>query len=269
MPTNIKLYNGTTDSEDHLNRFASAANSEEWPMPGGVCRKVFSSKGIFKEPHEITKIARKANESLTAFKERWTVETGFIMGVQEVMKIASFMNSLNCPELAKRFSHKVPQTVEEMMVRLDDFVCFEEAFARKRSPHERLYSAKEAIRNGIEVGEIESFLVKDVRQRGRGNQRGEAPQQAKVINMIKTMPVKEKKRKARETTEAWMNPYNFPASVDRRCFRRTIDHRGRGGRIVSAGTGSEETDIQEKEQKESQKQTNPSTGRKGPSQVEI
>ncbi|GKD04659.1 putative reverse transcriptase domain-containing protein, partial [Tanacetum coccineum] len=30
-----------------------------------------------------------------------------------------------------------------------------------------------------------------------------------------------------------------------------------------------ETDIQEKEQKESQKQTNPSTGRKGPSQVEV
>ncbi|GKB31244.1 hypothetical protein Tco_0870645 [Tanacetum coccineum] len=33
--------------------------------------------------------------------------------------------------------------------------------------------------------------------------------------------------------------------------------------------GDEETDIQEKEQKESQKQTNPSTGRKGPSQVEV
>ncbi|GKB24689.1 hypothetical protein Tco_0864090 [Tanacetum coccineum] len=30
-----------------------------------------------------------------------------------------------------------------------------------------------------------------------------------------------------------------------------------------------ETDIQEKEQKESQKQTNPSTGRKGPDQVEV
>ncbi|GKF02791.1 hypothetical protein Tco_0029714, partial [Tanacetum coccineum] len=30
-----------------------------------------------------------------------------------------------------------------------------------------------------------------------------------------------------------------------------------------------ETDIQEKEQKESQKQTNPSTGRKGPSQVKV
>ncbi|GKA85174.1 RNA-directed DNA polymerase, eukaryota, reverse transcriptase zinc-binding domain protein [Tanacetum coccineum] len=33
MPTNIKLYDGTTDLEDHLNRFASVANFEEWPMP--------------------------------------------------------------------------------------------------------------------------------------------------------------------------------------------------------------------------------------------
>nr|GEU55925.1 hypothetical protein [Tanacetum cinerariifolium] len=33
MPTNIKLYNGTTDPEDHLGHFASAANSGEWPMP--------------------------------------------------------------------------------------------------------------------------------------------------------------------------------------------------------------------------------------------
>nr|GEU46581.1 reverse transcriptase domain-containing protein [Tanacetum cinerariifolium] len=33
MPTNIKLYDGTTDPEDHLSRFASAANSEEWFIP--------------------------------------------------------------------------------------------------------------------------------------------------------------------------------------------------------------------------------------------
>ncbi|GJW75660.1 hypothetical protein Tco_0135030 [Tanacetum coccineum] len=33
MPENIKLYDGTTDLEDHLSRFSSAANSGEWPMP--------------------------------------------------------------------------------------------------------------------------------------------------------------------------------------------------------------------------------------------
>ncbi|GKC23135.1 reverse transcriptase domain-containing protein [Tanacetum coccineum] len=42
------------------------------------------------------------------------------MGVPEVMKISSFMDSLKCPELAKCFSDKDPTTVNEMMKRLDD-----------------------------------------------------------------------------------------------------------------------------------------------------
>ncbi|GKA09855.1 hypothetical protein Tco_0689288, partial [Tanacetum coccineum] len=88
----------------------------------------------FKEPHEITKIIRKANESLTAFKERWTVETGFIIGVPEVMKISSFMDSVKSPELAKRFSDKVPTMVNEMMERLDDFIRSEAAYANTELP---------------------------------------------------------------------------------------------------------------------------------------
>nr|GEX68512.1 hypothetical protein [Tanacetum cinerariifolium] len=102
MPTNVKLYDGTIDLEDHLSRFASAANSEEWHMP--VCidewselREAFAGRysvrmECFEEPHDIMKIVRKENEPLTAFKERWTVETGFIMGVSEIMKIVSFMD---------------------------------------------------------------------------------------------------------------------------------------------------------------------------------
>ncbi|GJW03216.1 reverse transcriptase domain-containing protein [Tanacetum coccineum] len=167
MPTNIKLYDGTTDPEDHLSRFAGAANSGEWPMPvwcrmfqqtlDGSARGWFERlphdsinewaelrdafaarysvrRACFKEPHEITKIVRKANESLTAFKERWTVETGFIMGVPKVMKISSFMDSVKSPELAKHFSDKVPTTVNEMMERLDDFVRSEVAYANTELP---------------------------------------------------------------------------------------------------------------------------------------
>ncbi|GJT46563.1 reverse transcriptase domain-containing protein [Tanacetum coccineum] len=91
-------------------------------------------KACYKEPHEITKIVRKANETLTAFKERWTVETGFIMGVPEVMKISSFMDSVKSPELAKRFASSVPKTVDEMMRRLDEFVRAEEAYALAELP---------------------------------------------------------------------------------------------------------------------------------------
>nr|GEU96763.1 reverse transcriptase domain-containing protein [Tanacetum cinerariifolium] len=167
MPNNIKFYDGTTDPEDHLSHFASAANSGEWPMPvwcrmfqqtldGSArgwferlppdsinewvdLREAFAARlsvrrTCFKEPHEITKIIRRANESLTAFKERWTVETDFIMRIPEVMKISSFMDSVKSPELAKHFSDKVPTTVNEMMERMDDFVRSKKAYASTELP---------------------------------------------------------------------------------------------------------------------------------------
>ncbi|GJV93021.1 hypothetical protein Tco_1540834 [Tanacetum coccineum] len=289
MPANNKLYDDTIDPEDHLSRFASAANSGEWPMP---------------EPHEITKIVRKANDSLTTFKERWTVETGFIMGVLEVMKISSFMDTVKSPELAKHFSNKVPTTVNEMMERLDDFVRSEEAYARAelpkgekgethcktnrrdaylanrirddrasypplrgeynhrvvpvlslesltKRPKEILATETQLhlpaprpmlnpLRSGntdrycdyhqekghytndciqlrkqlemaLESGKL-NHLVKDVRHKGRGSHGREAPQPAKVINVISVNSVKDKKRKGREMTEPWMNiPISFLA----------------------------------------------------------
>nr|GEW06876.1 reverse transcriptase domain-containing protein [Tanacetum cinerariifolium] len=114
MSTNIKLYDETINPEDHLVWFVSAANCVERPMPvwcrmfqqtlddpargwfkhlpansideWSYLREAFAArysvrKACFKEPHEITKIVRRANESLTTFKERWTIETGFIMEV--------------------------------------------------------------------------------------------------------------------------------------------------------------------------------------------
>ncbi|GJW22791.1 hypothetical protein Tco_0033413 [Tanacetum coccineum] len=92
-----------------------AANSGNGPCRYGVLEGFQQTldgsarmASCYKEPHEITKIVRKANETLTAFKERWTVETGFIIGV--------------------------PETVNEMMKRLDEFVRAEEAYALAELP---------------------------------------------------------------------------------------------------------------------------------------
>nr|GEV59825.1 reverse transcriptase domain-containing protein [Tanacetum cinerariifolium] len=126
---------------DHLSRFSSAANSGEWLMP--VRCRMFqqtldgSARGwraYFIDPTEITNILRKANKTLVAFKERWIVETGFITGVPEVMKISSFMDAHKYLELAKRYSDKVPKIVDEMMTRLDDFVRSKKAFANTELP---------------------------------------------------------------------------------------------------------------------------------------
>ncbi|GJY85693.1 reverse transcriptase domain-containing protein, partial [Tanacetum coccineum] len=126
MPTNIKLYDGTTDPEDHLGRFAGVANSGKWLMP--VWCKMFQQ--TLDDPQE---------DGLNAFRKKasmngWTVEVGFIMGVPKIMKISSFMDSLKCPELVKRFSNKAPTTMNEMMKRLDDFVCSKKSFAQIELP---------------------------------------------------------------------------------------------------------------------------------------
>ncbi|GJW75234.1 reverse transcriptase domain-containing protein [Tanacetum coccineum] len=379
MPTNITLYDGSTDPADHLNRFSMAANSGEWPMPvwcrmfqqtldGGArgwfeslplnsinewyqLREAFTTRysirrACYKEPHEITKVVRRANETLPAFKERWTVETGLIMGVPEVMKISSFMDSIKSPELAKRFSSNIPKTVDEMMRRVDEFVRAEEAYALTELPpgesrdihrrlsfptgprdvHQRLtfptskrndrdnrssqgrdykgndyknpykvrdnfnggrhrdyrapypqrdqankavpvlsldslikcpkeilatetqlqLPAPRPVANPLRTGDPDKYcdyhqdkghhtndciqlrkqleialesgklnhLMKDLRQRvGRGQGRNPPPP-PKVINMVRILSSKEKKRKDREATEAWMNtPITFPGVI--------------------------------------------------------
>ncbi|GKC33370.1 hypothetical protein Tco_1040664 [Tanacetum coccineum] len=50
------------------------------------------------------------------------------------MQIPAFMSNSKCPELARRFADQVPQTVTEMMRRVDDFVKSEEAFKSTKLP---------------------------------------------------------------------------------------------------------------------------------------
>ncbi|GKD31524.1 hypothetical protein Tco_1242302 [Tanacetum coccineum] len=88
MPTNLKIYDGSTDPDDHITRFVGAANQGEWEMPG----------------------------------------------VPEVMQISTFMSNSKCPELARQFADQVPQTVTEMMKRVDDFVKSEEAYKSTELP---------------------------------------------------------------------------------------------------------------------------------------
>nr|GEV35994.1 reverse transcriptase domain-containing protein [Tanacetum cinerariifolium] len=220
IPINIKLYDGTKDLEDHLNSLAQTTRGSG-PCPYGVecsnLREAFSvrylvRRACFKEPREITKIIRRANKSLTAFKDRWTVETGFIMGVPEVMKISSFMDSLKRPELEKHFLSKVPTMVNEMMGRLDDFVWSKEAFSwmelpkgeieelhqrsvlqlpsGEGSPHKRLYSLEEQLKWALESRKLNHLVGK---------------------------------RKNREVTKAWMDTLRtFPPVSSKDIFNEPL-----------------------------------------------
>nr|GEX89076.1 reverse transcriptase domain-containing protein [Tanacetum cinerariifolium]GEX96363.1 reverse transcriptase domain-containing protein [Tanacetum cinerariifolium] len=148
-------------------RFVGAANQGEWEMPvwcrmfqqtfddparewfdrlpnGSIdnwaslqerFKERFSlRRRCIKDPTEINKIVRKANEALSAFKERWTDETSYISNVPKIMWILAFMTNAKSSELSWRFSGQVPQTVTEMMKRVDDFIKSEEAHRATELP---------------------------------------------------------------------------------------------------------------------------------------
>ncbi|GJU24785.1 reverse transcriptase domain-containing protein [Tanacetum coccineum] len=87
-----------------------------------------------KDHTEVSKIIRKANETLPDFKEQWTEEMSYIPDVPIFMQISSFMSNSKCPELSRCFSDQVPKKVTEMMKRVDAFVKSEEVFKNTELP---------------------------------------------------------------------------------------------------------------------------------------
>ncbi|GJY09252.1 reverse transcriptase domain-containing protein [Tanacetum coccineum] len=314
MPTNVKTYDGTGDPEDHIGRFVGAGNQGEWPMPvwcrmfqqtldgkarawfdklpsgsidnwGSLQEKFLNRFGMLKacdkDPTEISKITRKANETLAHFKERWVSESNAIPNVPELMQVSSFMSSHKCPELAKRFSDSIPKTVDEMLKRVDDYLRSKEAYRntelprgefqrkdtpvqwvqrndrsqrfphgnnRRRSEHRFVarmpdrhapYMAPQRPNQELHqprvVLSLDSLSItpqeilatehqlnlpqptplvgapsKENLNRGKGNQRNNGPQKAKVINMVQSHPL-DRKRKTTKRDEEWMNiPITFP-----------------------------------------------------------
>ncbi|GJW13912.1 reverse transcriptase domain-containing protein [Tanacetum coccineum] len=187
-------------------------------------------KACDKDPMEISKIVQKANETLPHFKERWVSESNAIPNVPELMQISSFMSSHKCTELAKHFSDNVPKTIDEMLKRVDDYLRYEEAFRSTEFPRGEFqrkdvpvqwghnsndcFHLKQQLELALESGKL-NHLVKHVRQRGKGGQRNNGPQKAKVINMVYCNSL-DRKRKTTMTDEKWMNvPIIFPPVLAR------------------------------------------------------
>ncbi|GKE30418.1 hypothetical protein Tco_1445802 [Tanacetum coccineum] len=192
MPANIKLYDETTDPEDHLSRFSTDLASGPC-LCGAVCSNrlwMGAREGGSKTSR--TEALMDGQYSDSTFKERCIVETGFITGVPEVMKISSFMDAHKCPELAKRFADKVPKTVDEMMMGLDDFVRSEEAFASTELPKGEVSEAskRSMVRLvGRKNGSIEEGMEAD-RRRKTGVQNFKHRGGLSAIFMICPLPSK-------------------------------------------------------------------------------
>ncbi|GJZ04185.1 reverse transcriptase domain-containing protein [Tanacetum coccineum] len=214
MLANAKIYDGTGDPKDHVGRFVGMGNQGEWPMP--ACAK---------DPTKISKIVRRANETLPNFKERWVSESNAIPNVPELMQILSFMSSHKCPELSKRFSDNIPKTVDEMLKRVDDYLRAEEAFRNTELPKDLSHRTPiaptttnavggEAVRISLGVRQVKPVGERRKAKRKRGQQNN-GPQKGKVINMVQCHSY-DQKRKITMTKERWMNvPITFPLILAR------------------------------------------------------
>nr|GEW71250.1 hypothetical protein [Tanacetum cinerariifolium] len=164
-----------------------------------------------KDPTKVAKIVGRANETLSNFKERWTKEMSYIPDVPVVMQISAFMSNSKYPELARRFSDQVPQTVAEIMRKVDDFVKSEEVFKNTELPKGE-HPERPALKIALESEKL-NHLIKDMRQRGgdRGRQTGNNNGRRKVINMVRQSNNGLKRKSLYKQSEEWMDvPITFP-----------------------------------------------------------
>ncbi|GJU54534.1 reverse transcriptase domain-containing protein [Tanacetum coccineum] len=147
MPSHVKTYDGSGDSEDHLKLFQAAAKTERWAMPTwchmfnstltGYARVWFdkllrefidSNEDLrttfrenylqqtkhIKDPVEIHHIKQRDGESTEDFMERYKAEILDVEGAPECMKISGFMYGITHPELIKCLYEKILRSMDEM-----------------------------------------------------------------------------------------------------------------------------------------------------------
>nr|GEU58653.1 reverse transcriptase domain-containing protein [Tanacetum cinerariifolium] len=212
LPANTRIYDGTGDPEDHVGRFVGMGNQGEWPMPEKFLNRFGMLKACDKDPTEISKIVRKANETLPHFKERWVSESNVIPNVPELMQISTFMSSHKCPELAKRFSDNIPKTVDEILKRVDEYLRSEEAFCSTELPRGNLNEGIHQCNGQNETTETSGSTMgitvvgKSTRNLSNGTPVAPAP----------TSTVDGSTQETTMTDEEWMNvPIIFPPVLAR------------------------------------------------------
>nr|GEV88104.1 hypothetical protein [Tanacetum cinerariifolium] len=165
MPNNVKTYDGTRDLEDYVKIFQAAAHVERWAMitwchmfnstligaiwvwfdellperidsykylKAAFLAYFMQQKKYVKDPMKIHNIKKKDGETIEDFMERFKVETGYMKGAPECMRISGFMHGLNILELTKRLNEHVSKTMEEMMITTTAFIRGEAAASKKK-----------------------------------------------------------------------------------------------------------------------------------------
>ncbi|GKC83717.1 hypothetical protein Tco_1139434 [Tanacetum coccineum] len=199
MPINIKLYDGTTDPKDHLSRLSFAANSGEWPMP---LAKRYSDK----VPKAVDEIMARLDDFVRSEEAFSSTELPKSEVSEAFKKLAGLISKRE-----DRF-HRGGYGVDRRRNNRRNTLNNRDGIASYRS--QAPYQAPRAKLTSTESRKL-NHLVKDVRQRGRGNTKGRDAGKYKVINMIRSW-TKDRKRKSVERDKIWMKtPIVFlPVSLE-------------------------------------------------------
>ncbi|GJY57162.1 hypothetical protein Tco_0456277 [Tanacetum coccineum] len=231
----LKLYDRTTNLEDHLSRFLSMANSGEWPMP--VWCRMFqqtldgSARGWFKNllggsidgwvelrQQFITRagygVNRRRNEERNAFNSRDGLvayhpqapykapgadHQGYHHPMVNLNSLTKKPNKIIALELQLNLQPPRPMQLPPKKENQDRYYDYH----GEKGPYtNKCFQLRRQLEMAQESGKL-NHLIKGVRQRGRGNTKGRDARKDKVINMIRSWP-DDRKRKSVQREESWI-----------------------------------------------------------------
>ncbi|GJX64955.1 hypothetical protein Tco_0299298 [Tanacetum coccineum] len=102
MPSNIKMYDGFGDLEDHLKIFQTAT-------------KLHRAKESVPCKLPATKEKQREGESTKAFMKCFKAKSMHVKGALEYMRVSGFMHGITNLDLIKRLNDNILKSVDEMM----------------------------------------------------------------------------------------------------------------------------------------------------------
>ncbi|GJW23413.1 reverse transcriptase domain-containing protein [Tanacetum coccineum] len=96
MPSHVKTYDESEDSEDHLKIFQAAAKVERYDdLKETFLANYLQQKKCIKDPVKIHHLKQMEGESTEDFVRRFKTESKDVKGAPEVMRISGFMHGVD------------------------------------------------------------------------------------------------------------------------------------------------------------------------------
>ncbi|GJY88173.1 hypothetical protein Tco_0502801 [Tanacetum coccineum] len=187
MPSDVKMYDGSDDPEDHLKTFQAAAKVECWAMMTWCHMFNSTLTGSAKDPVEIHHIKQREGESTEDFMQRFKTNSRHVKRSSECMRISGFMHGITNPELIKRLHNNIPKSVDEMM-RVTTSFLRGEVLTSNQGRKKTLSTWKQQETNRLIKAEKLSHVIKELKQ-GSGKDQPKAAKKGETSGKDKAMAI--------------------------------------------------------------------------------